>query len=63
MERWRTDAGSFSRQRVLFSRVPIVLYMRVGSRPGEEAEGTVPNEDKKRAAGLATRVKVEHPTV
>ena len=34
MERWRTDAGSFSRQRVLFGRVPIVLYMRAGSRPG-----------------------------
>jgi hypothetical protein len=50
MERWRTDAGSFLRQRVLFGRVPIVLYMRAGSRPGEAAEGTVPDEDEKRAA-------------
>ena len=50
MERWRADAGSFLRQRVLFGRVPIVLYVRAGSRPGEAAEGTVPDEDEKRAA-------------
>ena len=53
MGRWRTDAGSFSRQRVLFGRVPIVLYMRAGIRPGEEAAGAVPDEDEKRAAHRA----------
>jgi hypothetical protein len=37
----------------MFGHAPIVLYMRADSRAGEEAVGTVPDEDKKRAAHLA----------
>jgi hypothetical protein len=38
---------------ITFGRASIVLDMRTGSRAGEEAEGAVPDEDKKRAAHRA----------
>ena len=39
--------------RVVFGGAPIVLYMRADGRAAKEAEGAVPDEDKKRAAHRA----------
>jgi hypothetical protein len=44
---------SLLRLRVTFGGVPIVFYVRADRRVAKEAEGAVPDEDKKRAAHRA----------
>jgi hypothetical protein len=46
-------SGGFLRPRVVFGGAPIVVYVGAGSRAAEEAEGAVPDDDKKRAAHRA----------
>jgi alkylhydroperoxidase family enzyme len=46
------------RLRVTFGGVPIVLYMMADCRVAKEAEGAVPDEDKKRAAHRALMDRV-----